>query len=379
MKKIITKLLFIFFPLSLAIPLIPFNIPSVGLILFCIGLLIDNNFRPEKNIKSSFLILFFLLFMSDTLGNILRLDLKTPFFNDVKLSYLIIPLLFLNYYKSIINNYKLICNSFIVGVLVYTIYSWWFVFDFYYVKYPGYRLFSLTDGYIRYILYNYLPGVIHHTYIGTYMVFSIFILLNDIVSTKKNKVLTFIGLLFLFFSLFFIGSKFSLVLLFFIIFIYLISLKKWVINIGFVMSFLVGLFLVKQWVVGVSLESSFSSRIDYYKCGYKIVKENYFSGIGATNFSKISSLICNKDVFIPHNMYLRALVENGILALIILFSLCAYLLVDAFRKKDNLYISIVLLLILGGFIEDFLYLQRGVLFFVFFTTIFYVKNKKNTN
>lgn len=379
MKKIITKFLFLLFPLSLALPLIPFNFPSICLALFLVGLLIDNNFVLKNNVKDYFILLCFLFFMTDTIGNIMRLDSNTPFFNDVKLSYLIIPILFINYYKSIIKNYKLICNSFIVGVIIYVIYSWWFVVDFYYFKYPGYRLFSLTDGYVRYMLYNYLPGAIHHAYIGIYIVFSIFILINSIVIEKRNRILPFIAVLFLFFSLFFIGGKFSLILLFLIVFVYLLSLKKWVINIAFILLFLGGLLLIKRWILGVGLESSFSSRIEYYKCGVEIIKEHYFSGIGAPNFSKISSLICEKQVFVPHNMFFRAFIENGVLGLIIISSLCSYLIIDAFTKKDYLYLSLMLLLILGGLTEDFLFLQRGVLFFVFFVAVYYVKNKNIIN
>jgi len=353
MKNVLQKSLLTIFPFLLSIPIVPLNFSSIGSILFCLGLIINKTTFTKEKFKDIFLVLFFLFFLSDTIGNLLRLDISSVFFRDIKISFLVFPIIFSIYSKTIIENYRLICYSFICGVCLYVFYSWWFVFDFYYITNPGYRLFSLSDGYIRYILYNYLPGSIHHTYIGTYIIFAIFILLHDIVFLKKRSIFKAILVLFLFTSLFFIGSKLSIALFILFIFIFLLSLKKWIINVIFTLVSLCGLFLIKRWIIGIGLNSSFYSRIEYYKCSIAIIKNNFVAGVGSTNMSKVSSLICDNEKLIPHNMYLR----------------------DSIKSKNYLYLSIVLILIMGGFVEDFIYLQRGVLFFMLFISLFYIKNK----
>ena len=378
MKTIFRKLLLLIFPFTLSLPLIPLNISSIALGLFCLGAIINEKPSVKRKVKDSFLVLFLLFFLSDTLSNLLRLDFNSHFFREIKLSFLIFPIIFIAYSKTIIENFKPICYSFVFGVLVYVIYSWWFVYDFYYITNRGYRLFSLTDGYIRYMLYNYLPGAIHHTYIGIYIVFSISLILHDIITLKKRIIIKSLLLLILFVSLFFIGSKFSIIMLIFFIFSYLLILKKWIVNFIFIASSLSGLYLIKMWILGVGLNSSFYSRIEYYKCCIIIIKNNFISGVGAGNLSKASSLLCDNDILIPHNIYLRSFAENGILGFLILVAISFYLIKHSLKSKDYLYLNIVLLLILGGLIEDFIFLQRGVLFFMLFLSLFYVKNKYNT-
>ncbi|ARV09690.1 hypothetical protein BTO05_08555 [Winogradskyella sp. PC-19] len=376
MKDKIQKILLVIFPFVLPLP-IPEIYCSICLALFLVGLFFDFNFS-FKSIKMNYFLLFSLLFFfADTIGNLLRFDFSTLFFKDTKLSFLIIPLLFLGKSNLLKKNSLLICNAFVFGSLSYVLYAWGYIADFYLITAPDYRTFSLTDGYIVYQLYNYLPGAIHHTYIGIYIVFSILILLNHIKQNRPRKYLNLVMIMILGFSLFYIGGKGSFLLLFLLVFLYLISLRKVVINILFVLSFFGGLYLVKRWVVGIRLENSISVRLDYYKCGWEILKENWFAGIGAKNFSEISALICNNDVFIPHNIYLRVFVANGILGLIILLGLIFVIAKDAFRKKDWVYISLIIMLILGGLTEDLIYRQQGVLFFIFFISLFYMSNKQS--
>ena len=377
MKKIITNLPLIIFPFTIALPLIPLKITAIAFIIFCVGILFDSKSKLtlKFNFNDKLIILCVLFFLTDAFGNLMRLEFSEPFFRSIKFSFLIAPILFIYRADKVKLNFNLITTSFTYGALAYVLYAWWFVLDFYFITNPGYRLFSFTDGYIFYMLYNYLPGAIHHTYIGIYIVFAIILLLNKIKNESRNKVINSLMVILLNFSLFYIGGKSSFILLFILVFIYLIYLKKIILNLIFSLFFFGGLFLVKRWVTGIALENSINSRLKYYECSFNIIKEFFFTGIGQSNFSKASMLICNTEILIPHNLFIRAFLTNGIISFLIVFALCALLLINSVKKKDIVYISLTILLIVGGLTEDLLYLQRGVLFFVPFLSLYYVKHK----
>jgi len=376
MKAKIQKIFLFIFPFVLPLPLGQI-IPPFCLVLFMIGLLMGPKFSIRYVKSDKFFLLCALFFFADLIGNILRLSFNTATFRDIKLSFLIIPLIFIAHNDVIKKHVVLICNAFVFGTLSYILYSWGYIADFYLITAPNYKEFSLSDGYIVYQLYNYLPGAIHHTYIGIYIVFSIMILLHQVKTNKTRRHLKLLLIAIHCFSLFYIGSKISFFLLFLLVTIYLISLRKFIINIGFTLCFFVGLYLVKRWVVGMRLENSIYARLDYYSCGLDILEKNWFAGIGADNFSEISSFICNNEIFIPHNIFLRAFVTNGFLGFTILILLIGLLMIKAFKAKDLIFISLVLMLLIAGMTEDLIYRQRGVLFFVFFVSLFYIKNLKH--
>jgi len=379
MKNRIQKIFLVLFPFVISLP-IPEIISLICLIIFFIGLLFDLKLSSlNETLRDKFVLISFLFFFTDIIGNIIRFDAESPFFRDIKLSFLIIPGFFLTKHQQVKKHFKLICNAFLFGVLGYVLYAWSYIVDFYLITSPNYKMFSLSDGYIVYQLYNYLPGAIHHTYIGIYMVFAILILLTRIIERQGYFYIYLILLLLFSFSLFYISGKSSFVLLFLLMTFYLLSQKIVLINILFAASFFGGLLLIKQWVTGASLRNSIVTRLEYYKCGLDILKEHFFTGIGASNFSKISEIICNTDIFLPHNMFLRTFVTNGILSLFILLTLLIWLLLDALKKKDKLYISLIIILIIGGLTEDLIFRQRGVMFFMFFISLFYSKNKDGIN
>ncbi|MEP2277879.1 hypothetical protein [Maribacter sp.] len=139
-----------------------------------------------------------------------------------------------------------------------------------------------------------------------------------------------------------------------------------------------GFFLVKEWIFK-SLTKSYFDRTVFFNKSLEIIEDNVLFGIGEKNILKYTVVINEvKTVLIPHNSFLKELLSNGLLGLIILFCLLGYLIFIAF-KSGNLIFQYFLILVLGlCLIEDFLYMQRGLFFFVFFTVFFInTGNRKN--
>jgi O-antigen ligase len=74
--------------------------------------------------------------------------------------------------------------------------------------------------------------------------------------------------------------------------------------------------------------------------------------------------------FNAHNQYLSFLLKNGVLGLAIFLMAFVYYLRLAFLNRDFMYISFLILLLIGFYTENVLDANKGILFFTFFNTLF---------
>jgi len=384
LKKTLTFVGIVLFPFSLPLPL-PLKFSSICFIIFSLTLLLKINFKKFR-IQNYWILLCLIYFFIDFLIPILFLDFNRASLNDTKLVFLVVPIIFFNSREFLKQKKDLILRSFVVGVVVYVFYAWQFAFYFYNFKYPERYFFSLTDGYILYMFYNYLPGAIHHTYIGLYIIIAICILFKF---KLINKLISILLIITLSFSLFFIGGKITMLLLFinfvyFFIFHRVFHIKK--ILALFSVSAL-GLFFVKDWII-YSFYSSLSGRFEYYYCGLKSLNSNFLSGVGFQNIKSLSSFCSNlSEVFIPHNVFLYEILSNGFIGLLLLIIIYVCLTRIFIKNKDYIFNIIILNLFAISLIEDVIHLQRGALFFIPFLSLIYftkilkintIKKLKNT-
>lgn len=372
------SLITLFTVLSLPIHL---KYSSISLI-FCalsISLVVFKKDLKQIKFKDPFIILCFMFFLTTAIRNILCLDFENSFIKDVKLSFIIIPFLFLNSAEFLKKNLSLIFGSYVLGVVAYTVYAWGFAFYFYYIKYPEFYQFSLTDGYLRYMFYNYLPGAIHHTYIGMYMSFAIAILfIYTIMKRKVNKLLGISLMLFLFFSMIYVGSKLSILIIVVFIFACIarrVKFKKLLLLIFSCVFVLASfLFVNKKDRILNSINNSLESRVEIYSCGIKAYQDNIFFGLGNMN---LENYCPEYEKFVPHNIFLRELLYTGIIGGVVLILLVLYLLKSVKKSRNVLFLLLFAKLVAIGFIEDVLYIQRGVFFFVLFSSLFYSFYKRD--
>lgn len=376
------------FPFVLPLPL-PLKFSSGALILLLINLLfIRSDIRPKNIFRNLFLWVLTSFFLLDIVRSIIATDNHYPLFKEVKIPFMIVPFIFLwkrDVLKGLLDK---IFIAFILGVVVYILFAWSYVIYFYTIKYPHYE-FSLSDGYLRYIFYNYLPNAIHHTYFGMYLVIaSVIVYVNTILYRKIALRNGFMLTSFLGIHAFYLGGKGAMLLMALLLISITIYSYRFKLHIERATFFkLVGSLLVVigvgtifiwDWLL-VSIQSSFDKRVAIYKCGLEVFLSQPLSGVGFNNIAA-SSYLCPeyKLELITHNFVLNELISNGLFGGVLLVYIIVFIVHQAVKSNDPLFISLVVLVFTLGLIEDIFSRQWGVLFFVFFTTLLYIKNMDNS-
>ncbi|MFD0964602.1 O-antigen ligase family protein [Pseudofulvibacter geojedonensis] len=366
------------FALVLPLP-IPLIYSAIALGLMLLNLIFLGDFK-KINIKN-WTVLCILFVLIDGIRS-LFFEQSFKGIDSVKLAFLIVPLAFQITKIESPKVYRKLLQLFTIGVGVYIFYAIGYLFYFY-IKYAKWYTFSFTDHYVIYVLYNYLPGAYHHTYIGLYIAFALVILMDEVKRSFKRSVKVILTiLLFLFFLMqFYVGSKMTMILSFFGLLFYLLisGLNRksfYQLLGGSIVLFLGFVFLIKDWLI-LSITNSVAHRLIYTKKSLELIKENFWFGIGGNHIKDYQLLIDdNIKPLIPHNLYIHELLANGILGLILILIMLGFLLRKSFTTNNFILATLTVICILLSLTEDFLYLQRGVFFFVFFTSLL-LSNKLN--
>lgn len=356
------KLVFVLFPLCLPLPL-PLLPKSIFLGLFMVASIlffndfgIRNNRRPKIIVTSAFIVFFIV----ETLTAFLR-D-KEFFLHEVRLSFIFIPMIHWFANGAFTTQRKLIFHSFVIGVYAYIGYAVAFIV-FFYGFYSENSVFGL-DYYLKYVLYHFMPGAIHHTYTGMFMCVAVLILLFE---REIRFVIRLVMIMPILFSMPFLGSKLSLVVVVLILFYWLIKQRgpkkwKWAIILALVLLNS-ALFLFTDLFRTLSV--SIGKRVSYYECLAYHYKDNLFLGIGT---KKIKEFMENcplmGEKMDTHNLFLQELLTSGILGIAALVFLFVVLYRNA-RNNEMLILFLTVFLIFG-MVEHLFNIQLGVTFFVFF-------------
>lgn len=370
-----------FYLFALLIPLpIPLIYSAIGLGLLVLNAILLSDKKLYK--VNTWVLLGGLFVFIDLFRSIILENFSFKGFDETKMVFLIIPILFFSARKHILAQKKNILRFFTLGVLVYALYSIGFLFYFF-IKYSKWYTFSFTDHYVIYVLYNYLPGAYHHGYIGIYIAFAIVILVEEIKEAKSNKLRRLILMLILsiiFCMHFYIGSKMTMIISilglgFYLVFTITNKKRLQLILFSLLSGSAILFFAIKDWIM-ISVRNSIGHRIIYNLESLSLIKNNFWFGIGLKNIKKNQVIIDGElKNLIPHNLYIHDLLSNGILGFILIIFIFCYLYRKAIKSKDILFLTFIFMCFLLGFTEDFLYLQRGVFFFVFFASLFL--NTKN--
>lgn len=139
---------------------------------------------------------------------------------------------------------------------------------------------------------------------------------------------------------------------------------------------------------GVSPESNSSNqRIHVWKSALELIRDHPFIGVGTGDIRTELASYYERDKYTygtqhwlnPHNQYFHT---TAILGLFGLAALLLYLMVplySAWKMKDGLFVSFLLLLILNGLTESIFEVQKGVLFAAYFTVMFYLHSSRVHN
>lgn len=115
-------------------------------------------------------------------------------------------------------------------------------------------------------------------------------------------------------------------------------------------------------------------RLALWECTLPVIKENPFLGVGVgdedqalqdsyAKFDFREGVRCNYN---EHNQYLATSVATGLIGLLSLICMLLFPIYGAFKVNDWLFFLFLLLMGISFFTENFLSLQKGVVFFSFF-------------
>ena len=122
----------------------------------------------------------------------------------------------------------------------------------------------------------------------------------------------------------------------------------------------------------VNLNYSNSIRLQIYKCGLKLIKDNYITGYGIGNTQyKLNE--CYKendqykmiDVYNSHNQFIDIVLKTGIIGLIFFLVFLLDNIYIAKRRENMLLLNIILFYFIIFFTENILLRQSGVILVIF--------------
>jgi hypothetical protein len=360
------------FPIILVLPFPP-TVDSISLALAMFNLLIlgykQGSLKWLSWKSGGIWLLYFsiYIFLIDWITQIFRTSDFGFIWRESRVTLLLLPIIIAVTRSQIPRYFDWVQKSLVVGVLLYIVYSYVYVLIFY--SFLSNRPFEL-DHYLVYVMYHYLPGAYHHSYLGLYFTMAIIISLFQFRESGKG-IWPAIAIL-IFFSQILMGGKLSVVLSFLI-------LGFWLLRLGFRkrpsgkylwaltgILFSLALYYIVKIELYKSLDFSIQNRIDSWNCTFRIFLENWVAGIGNGHINKYLTGCIESDAISSHNQYLEEIANYGLFG----FWLPAFLVYLLFRARGNyIYFGFVSIIIVLALSENILSLQRGILFFAFYNSI----------
>jgi len=129
---------------------------------------------------------------------------------------------------------------------------------------------------------------------------------------------------------------------------------------------------------------SLTLRIEYLKVAYKIIKENFWTGVGTggvkiafdNKYNETKSKLDIQWRKRAHNQFVTLFLTFGIFGFIIIMCALFYPILITKSYKKFLFNAILLIILLSFFNEDTLETQAGVTLFVIFYSLFVFSDKK---
>ena len=312
LKSILTAVGLMIFPFSFALP-IPLIYKSAALVVFCLTVFIyfsGSKKETRKPPKYGLHLWYVIFFFVGPLTTLFREGQITV--DSTRLAFLVLPLV-MPFAPELLRRFSdRMLQAFLLGVLIYIGYALVFVVYFYGWGYPDKEV-SL-DYYLKYVLYNYLPGAIHHTYMGLFLTFAMVIALQ--MERLGNGYRTSLIIL-LFLAIPFLGSKWSLLA-------GLIVLILWAFRSSYKNSRLWSAALIFVICAGLiwagtttdlfrTIHRSLEQRLQLFQCAFLGIQDHWLLGLGKDAIKPwMESCTVDKLSMDAHNIFLQELLSTGI-------------------------------------------------------------------
>jgi O-antigen ligase len=241
----------------------------------------------------------------------------------------------------------------------------------------------------------------HPSYFSIYCSFSLFILLYFLKMGSSGKIVKILLVVYLFIFQFFLASRvgilsFLVVITLTIIYETVIRKVAWLGVILILIFFSISFIGINSFgTMREKMHAMFNYKVDIFNKAFKldarfseweasttVIKNNLILGVGIGDQKDELQKIYYKKGFTEgfeerydsHNLFIDTAVTAGLIGLFSLLFLFYYSLHVAIGGRNVLFIQFLILFILLSFVEASFSVQKGVVFFVFFNTLFLSKS-----
>ncbi len=348
---------------------------------------------------------------------------RTNDFNDgvfeiqQKLSVVFFPIILAGSNNSLKNNSLLVLKVFVIGVIIASVYCLLYALNsnLYYENGQFILKYTYDDvdwlknkSFIETILvrtsffgYSILSIFKHHAYFSMYIVFSILIIINffrkKLIKTITAKILYILAVIFLSGMLFLLQSRSAFVTIPIVIAcMAVVEFRKNInlISIGIFVMIVVGAIFaistssrLQQNIKDIKniKEEGFVSHIKERDIRYRlwytsilVIKDNFWIGTAPANeeaaltkkYKELGFEHAEKEHLNSHNQYLQTFVGSGVFGFLALMFVIVYSFIISIRKKHYLLFFLMLILSINFLFESMLNRMAGVLFMMFFLSMF---------
>ena len=125
--------------------------------------------------------------------------------------------------------------------------------------------------------------------------------------------------------------------------------------------------------------SPIKMRLAMWECTWSVISENLYFGTGTgdghdeliKSYTTHNFHVGLDDSFNSHNMYLQFWMSNGIPGLLLFISILLMLMIKALKEKNMVFLLFIVLFACFSITEATMLTQRGIVFFLFFSSVFY--------
>ncbi|UZO81876.1 O-antigen ligase family protein [Aquimarina sp. ERC-38] len=316
----------------------------------------------------------------------------------LKLPFIIFPIaIFLLRDFILTKNTLQILVFFTVATIFSAVHVWMYIID------TGFSYMLDVDTYYNPIFRNIFSDVtgMHLPYLGIVYGFSCIIILHLILKkdyTLKFKMVLMLGIVFLIFSIILFSARMAIfsTILAFCYYIFNSIERRTSIMVVLIMLLFVTVTSMlspvqrrfdelKEMKFSMPEFNEKSDKVNFrygiYYCSYKILEKKWLLGVGLgnvqneldqcyQNFKYSNYDDFSKVKYNSHNQFLHEWMSKGIFGFVIFITFLLYFFVN----NDKMYISFLIIVVLGLFTENLFEREVGVIFFNFFNSLFFIKS-----
>jgi len=323
-----------------------------------------------KDTSLSLVVFFFTVFITAFYSK----DINMGLFEVRVWLFLLIPVGLYSKDRISKTEFKAIAKSFIAGMSLALLYLILYAI----IVYKDNPL-PILKGFVHFTA----PLKMHPSYFSLYLIFNV-VLIQELYlkKSKYSKVYKYLVWILLISIVFFIRSRVPIVISLIILLLSILANTNKYLK--YILIAILALIIAFNWSVilsfishGRDLPRALDERLGSWKATIEVIKNHWLFGVGVGDYQTeldkqyfLTGFDTGIDMkFNSHNQYLQIFASSGILSVFSFLSVLFFLFRNKIKQKSFVIMSFVIIVSIQMFFESILIMLHGVYFFTFFATI----------